>query len=151
MATFNRELRTILIQLRGSPWATVPGVAEVISEYEAFKGTAKTKHRERRVSLQIFFASRAIDTLLAVIVNHEKARLGVPVGHSEIGPSIRFIQHRTVQGHSFNTPTQTALDQLRRDRNTYLHAAALFPTDPDLATFLTTTVRAISEATTFPV
>jgi hypothetical protein len=151
MASFRLEINTILLQLRGSPWAIVPGTADVISEYESFKATAKTRHRERRVSLQIFYASRAIDTLLKIIVNHEKARRGLTVGHSEIGPSIRFIQHQTIRGYRFNAPTLAALDQLRRARNSYLHAAALFPTDPELQTFLTATLRAISEATTFPV
>jgi hypothetical protein len=151
MATFKREISTILIQLRGSPWATVPGVVAVINEYETFTGTARIKDRNRQVSLQIFYASRAIDTLLATIVNYEKARLGQPTGHSEIGRSLLFIRNRGVQGQRFNTPTETALHQLRQDRNTFLHTADLFPTDPELQTFLTTTLRAISEATTFPV
>lgn len=151
MATFNTEISTILVQLRGSPWATVPGVAAVISEYEAFAATANTRHRKRRVSLQILFASRAIDTLLSIIVNHEKVRLGSAPGHSEIGPSLNFIRRRTIQGQAFNAPTEAALHQLRKDRNAYLHTADLFPTDPQLQIFLTTTVRAISEATTFSI
>jgi hypothetical protein len=74
MSLFNAEITTIRFQLRGSPWATLPDVQNVIREYEHFSRTVRTRDRNRRVSLQIFHASRAIDTLLAVMVNHERVK-----------------------------------------------------------------------------
>jgi hypothetical protein len=54
MKTFKREIATILLQLRGCPWAGHPDVADVIAEYIHFEQSGKTPTQSRRVSLQIF-------------------------------------------------------------------------------------------------
>ena len=59
MQTFKKEIEAILIQLMGSPWAPHPQVQDVIAEYQHFVGSGKTPTQTRRVSLQIFHASRA--------------------------------------------------------------------------------------------
>jgi|SRR5580658_1196737 hypothetical protein len=96
------------------------------------------------------YASRAIDTLLALMVNRERAKGGRAPKHFEIGPSLQYVHRYGIGGQHFNAPTEAALHLLRQDRNAFLHTANLFPSNPQLLAFLTTTIRAISEATTFP-
>ena len=70
MLTFKKEIEAILAQLMGSPWAAHPEVQDVIAEYQHFLGAAKTPTQTRRVSLQIFHASRAIDSFLDLSPGH---------------------------------------------------------------------------------
>jgi len=151
MRTFKKEIETILFALRGSPWATHPQVQKVISEYEHFIGASRTQTQSRRVSLQIFHSSRAIDSLLKHMVEHEGHRVGRPVaGYLTLQRSLNNIQHHGVGGQRFTAPTETDVKDLTRARNQYLHVAADFPTDGDLQVFLNQTVRAIGEASSFP-
>ena len=76
MQTFKKEISTIQVQLMGSAWATHPNVIEVLEEYQHLAGAAKTPTQNRRVSLQIFHASRAIDTFLAHVAGNEAAKPG---------------------------------------------------------------------------
>jgi hypothetical protein len=99
MLTFKKEIETILFTLRGSPWATHADVQKVISEYEHFIGAAKTPTQTRRVSLQIFHASRAIDSLLKHMVEHEANRVGrAVVGYLNLKRSLNNIQRHGVGG-----------------------------------------------------
>lgn len=150
MANFRREVDTILFQLRSSGWAALPSVVPVVEEYVQLKGAARLRNQNRRVGLQILFACRAIDSLLAAIVNNERAKKGQPVRPTTIGGSLAYIRRDTIGGRTFNGPTATDLHDLRRQRNDYLHQANLFPGDPDILIFLTRTIRAIGEAVTFP-
>ena len=152
MLTFKKEVETILFALRGSPWATHPEVQRVITEYEHFIGAAKTPTQTRRVSLQIFHASRAIDSLLKHKVEHEAHRVGrAVVGYLNLKRSLNNIQRHSVGGQIFTAATEIDVKDLTQARNRYLHVAADFPADGDLRVFLSQTVRAIGEATTFPV
>jgi hypothetical protein len=76
MQTFKKEISTIQVQLMGSAWATHPNVIEVLEEYQHLAGAARTPTQSRRISLQIFHASRAIDTFLAHVAGNEAAKPG---------------------------------------------------------------------------
>jgi hypothetical protein len=152
MLTFKKEVETIFFALRGSPWATHPEVQRVIAEYEHFIGAAKTPTQTRRVSLQIFHASRAIDSLLKHMVVHESHRVGrAVVGYLNLKRSLNNIQRHGVGGQTFSAATEIDVKDLTKARNRYLHVADDFPADGDLRVFLSQTFRAIGEATTFPV
>ena len=152
MQTFKKEIEGILAQLMGSPWATHPAVRDVIEEYRHFLGAAKTPTQTRRVSLQIFHASRAIDSFLAHVAGHEAAKPGkVPAPrYWTLGASLRYIHANSISGSQFTLPTGTDLRLLKNDRNSYLHRANNFPTDGVIRRFLTRTTNGIKEATTFP-
>jgi hypothetical protein len=151
MQTFKKEIEAILAQLMGSPWATHAEVQDVIAEYLHFLGAAKTPTQTRRVSLQIFHASRAIDTFLAHIAGHEAAKPGNAPGGAywTLGASLGYIRTNSIGGLRFTPPTDTDLGMLKDDRNAYLHRANNFPTDGVIRRFLTRTTNGIKEATTF--
>jgi hypothetical protein len=150
MRTYKQELRTILFVLQGSPWAGHGGIQNVIEEYRHLQNAAATPTQSRRVSLQIFHASRAIDSLLAHIAGHEKQRTGLqgPI-HWTLGSSRRWIQQNSVRGSRFDTPTDSDITDIKDDRNTYMHRANLFPADPQMQQFLNRTVRVIQQAAGF--
>lgn len=151
MQTFKAEIRTILFALRGSPWATHPEVQEVVSEYNHFEGAGKTPTHPRRVSLQLFHASRAIDSYLAHLMRHQEIKNGrTPPVRTTLGTTLRYIQRHTVGGRSFTPPVENDIRSLTVDRNTYMHRANCFPSDGTIRQFLNRTIRAINEATTFP-
>lgn len=152
MKTFRREIATILMQLRGSRWAGHAEVADVIEEYAHLERSGKTPTQSRRVSLQIFHASRAIDSLLAHIVLNEAAKPGRAVApvHLTLGSSRLYIQQNRIGGRRFSAPIDGDINLIRLDRNEFLHRANRFPTDGIIGQFLSRTIRAISEATTFP-
>jgi hypothetical protein len=153
LQTFKREVASILTTLSGSPWATHPGVQKVLTEYGHLAEAARTPHATRRISLQIFHASRAIDSLLAQIAGNEAAKPGT-ANHTKpfwtLGSSLHYIEHHSIGGRKFIPATKTDLDLLTIDRNTYLHGADVFPTDVQMRLFLTRTVKALQEAITFP-
>lgn len=152
MRTYKKEIETILFSLRGSPWAAHAAVQNVISEYEHLIGAAKTPTQTRRVSLQIFHASRAIDSLLKHIVEHEAGRVGrVLTGYLNLKRSLNNIQNHGIGGQKFTPATVTDVKDLTKARNRYLHVADDFPADGELQIFLNQTVRTIGEAITFPV
>jgi hypothetical protein len=151
MQTFKAEIRTILFSLQGSPWATHPKVQEVISEYRYFEYAGQTPTQERRVSLQIFHASRAIDSYLAHLRSYEETKNGrVAPKWSTLGISLRYIQRHGIGGQKFTGPVANDIKTLTDDRNFYLHTASFFPSDVVIRQFLTRTIRAIGQATTFP-
>jgi hypothetical protein len=151
MQTFKAEIRTLLFALRGSPWAAHAEVQEVISEYNHFENAGKTPTSSRRVSLQIFHASRAIDSYLAHLRRHEEIKSGrTPPTYSTLGASLRYIQRNGIGGQRFSLPVENDIRTVKGDRNTYLHRANCFPTDGIIKLFLNRTIRAINEATTFP-
>jgi hypothetical protein len=152
MQTFKREIATILTTLSGSPWARHPQVQEVLTEYGHLAEAARTPTATRRVSLQIFHASRAIDSLLAHIAEYEANKPGkVPAtGYFTLGRSLAYIRSNTIGGSSFTTATDGDLRALTDERNRYLHRANLFPLDVDIRRFLLRTVLALQEASTFP-
>ncbi len=150
MKTFKRELKTILFTLSASRWAVQVGVQDVIVEYTHLQDAARTPTQARRVSLQIFHASRAIDSLLAHIAQYECIRAGrMPPTHWTLGSALMDIQNHRVNGSRFNPVTKTEIDDITKSRNTYLHRANCFPTDRDIQQFLNKTIRAIQEATAF--
>lgn len=150
MRTYKQELRTILFVLQGSQWAGHGGIQDVIEEYRHLQNAAITPTQSRRVSLQIFHASRAIDSLLAHIAGHEMQRTGLagPL-HWTLGTSRRWIQRHGIRGSRFDTPTDADITDIKNDRNTYMHRANLFPPDPQIYRFLNRTIRVIQQATTF--
>jgi hypothetical protein len=152
MQTFKKEVATILTILSGSPWAKHPEVQEVLSEYGHLAEAARTPTATRRVSLQIFHASRAIDTLLAHIAGHEATKPGKipPTGNFTLGSSLTYIRQNTIGGSSFTPATDGDLKALTKDRNRYLHKANDFPPDGVIRRFLLRTVLALKEASTFP-
>lgn len=152
MQTFKKEIATILTILSGSPWATHPEVQDVLREYGHLAEAARTPTPTRRVSLQIFHASRAIDSLLAHIAGHEAKKPGKvpPKGHFTLGSSLTYIRDNTIGGSAFTPATDGDLKALTTDRNRYLHRANIFPIDGDIRRFLLRTVLALQEASTFP-
>jgi hypothetical protein len=152
MRTFKKEIESILAQLMGSSWAPHAGVQDVIAEYQHFVGAAKTPNQTRRVSLQIFHASRAIDSFLAHVAGNEAAKPGSAAAPAywTLGKSLNYIRTNSISGSRFTPPTDTDLTLLKDDRNEYLHRANNFPTDGDIRRFLTRTTSGIKEATTFP-
>jgi hypothetical protein len=151
MKTFKKETAAILIQLRGSLWAPHPEVADVISEYEHFERAGKTPHQERRVSLQIFHASRAIDSLLAHVVTHEASKpLKQPAPPiMTLGSSQIYIRDHSIDGQQLAATADAELTDIRNDRNLYLHKANLFPADGTIQSFLDKTIRIISAVSNF--
>jgi hypothetical protein len=151
MQTFKQELETILFQLRNSAWANHREVQRVITEYEHLVNAAKTSNQQRRVSLQIFHASRAIDSLLKHMVEHEAQRAGRAItGYLNLKRSLNNIQRHCVAGQKFTPTTETDINDLTKARNLYLHVADNFPSDADVRVFLNQTIRAIGEAKAFP-
>jgi hypothetical protein len=151
MKTFRREIDSILFQVKTSFWAAQPEVIAVIEEYSHFKNAAKTPTHQRRVSLQIFHASRAIDSMLAHIVRHESSKPGRPVAPSQstLGSSQIYIRDHGVGGQHFVATVDKDSDSIRQDRNRYLHKAALFPSDVDIQKFLLRTANVIAAAIKF--
>ena len=151
MQTFKREVESILFTLKQSNWAAHPEVAEVIAEYEHLMGAAKTPTQSRRVSLQIFHASRAIDSLLKHMAEFEALRAGRAInGYLTLKRSLNRIQRHGVGGQTFTAPTVADVNDLTDSRNRYLHVANDFPADNEIRVFLSKTVQAIGEAITFP-
>jgi hypothetical protein len=151
MDTFRREMRTILLHFNGSPWATHVPVQDVIAEYGHFVAAGKTPTQTRRVSLQIFHASRAIDSFLAHIVRNEAAKptRPAPPRTTSLGSSQSYIRRNTIGGASFNHAEDLDLHDIRNDRNTYLHRANLFPSDQGVKRFLDKTSRIVAAALRF--
>lgn len=150
MRTYKQELRTILFVLQGSPWAAQGGIQDVIQEYLHLENAASTPTQTRRVSLQIFHASRAIDSLLAHLAEYEKQRTGLPGPQNwTLGSSRRWIQRNGVRGSRFDSPTDTDITDIKNDRNTYMHRANLFPGDPQMQKFINKTIRIIGMAASF--
>lgn len=151
MDTFRKEMKTILLHFNGSPWATHSPVQRVIAEYGHFVNAGKTPTQTRRVSLQIFHASRAIDSFLAHIVRNEAAKPSrpAPPSSSTLGSSRKYIQTNTIGGASFNAAEDLDLDDIRKDRNRYLHRANLFPSDARVKRFLDKTSRIVAAALRF--
>lgn len=151
MKTYQKEIKTILFQLRGCPWAVHGRVQDVIVEYTHLANAGSTPTTSRRVSLQIFHAARAIDTFLAHLAEHECIKVGRPVpGYWTLGKSLQVIQDYGVGGSKFTVATEGEVRQIKTTRNGYLHRANCFPSDKDMQRFINRTIRAIGEATAFP-
>jgi hypothetical protein len=141
-SNFNSEIESILVALRGSPWAIDPTVNSVIDEYGCLVAACKTlRHQQRRPALQILFSSRAIDTLLEFVVNRDRANRGQPSRtRVSIGQAINDVRPFI---HPF---VADDLDLFVRDtRNIYLHQAGIFPTDEEMELFLLASAIGISE------
>lgn len=151
MDTFRQEMRTILRYFEGTPWEAHAEVQDVIAEYGHFVAAAKTPSQTRRVSLQIFHASRAIDTFLAHIVRNESAKPSrpAPPASSTLGSSQVYIRTHRVGGARFSRAEDLELDDIRDDRNTYLHRANAFPSDPQVRMFLHKTSHVVGAALRF--
>jgi hypothetical protein len=150
MPSFAQEIRTIRTLLAGSYWATDREVQIVLGEYDRFLEARRVRNRERLTSLQIFFASRAIDSLLAHIVQWEKSRRGLGGNQRSIWAYIDFIQRNRINGNRFSTPTKDSLQNDLKDlRNRFLHQAGEFPTDTELQDFLSYTLLGIQEIITW--
>src|SRR5579862_7078523 len=125
MQTFKKEVATILTHLAGSKWATHGGVQEVLKEYGHLEGAARTPTPTRRVSLQIFHASRAIDSFLAHLATHESKKPGQPAApaYFTLGSSLNYIKTNGVGGSRFSPTTELDIQAITKDRNKYLHVA----------------------------
>ncbi|MCI0558412.1 MAG: hypothetical protein MN733_07945 [Nitrososphaera sp.] len=151
MPTFAREVRTISLVLAGSQWALDPQMRVVLDEYNHIVGAGRLRNGPRRTSLQILFASRAIDSLLVHVVLWECNRRGGsprPDGrmpYPTIGGSINFVQDYGVNGGRFSDPTRSALDNVTTQRNRFLHQAGEFPDAAELHGFLNNTLMGIQE------
>jgi hypothetical protein len=152
MRTFRREIASILTALSGSPWATHPQVQSVLAEYGYLKGVIFVLNGRRRISLQIFHASRAIDTLLAHIASTAASKPGAPAPprYLTLAESYKYINRAGLGGMTFSPATTVDLRNIKNARNTYLHQADMFPSEADMQRFLSKTINALQEATTFP-
>jgi len=90
-------------------------VQDVIVEYTHLQDAARTPTQATRVSLQIFHASRAIDSLLAHIAQYECIRAGrIPPTHWTLGSALMDIQNYRVNGSRFNPITKTEIDDITK-------------------------------------
>jgi len=154
MPAFRTEIRSIRLLLAGSAWAIDPQVNGVLQEYDRFLGAARLRNVERQTGLQIFFASRAFDSLLVHVVLWECNRNVPPLPHPPngqrtLGGSINFIQNNSINGNQFSAAALTRLrddvNSLKNQRNRFLHRAGDFPSTPELQTFLADTTAGIQE------
>jgi len=151
MKTYKTELKSILLVLRGCAWAAHSGIQDVIAEYEHLRNAASTPTPSRRVSLQIFHASRAVDTFLAHLAGHECTKTGrTPPSYWTLTRSRNWIQNHKIGGMSFDAATEAAIRDITTARNTYMHNANFFPNDPEMQQFINRTARTISAAAKFP-
>lgn len=144
---FKKEVRSIQTILRGSRWATKPEMNHVLDEYGRVIQSEKEKSREKRSALQILFSSRAIDSLLAIIVSQDFAhrRLTPSDPYFTIGSSLHHLKHRGLfRGRHLNDATYDDLDRnVLKKRNKYLHQAGQFPSIDELHQFVSSTLNGI--------
>jgi len=81
------------MQLRGSPWAGHPDVADVIEEYIHFERSGQNSNSIAKSESSDFPWSRAIDSFLAHIVQNEApAGRAVPPAHRTLGSSQVYVR-----------------------------------------------------------
>ena len=138
---FKDELDTIFVLLKGSRWAAEPEIVTVIEEFgRLVDATARLRHLERRASLQIFYCSRAMDSLLEYIVNREALDRGAaPPGNVPIGVAINMIR-----GYLDPWLIAELESHVRDNRNDYLHTAGIFPSAEELEMFILASAIGIS-------
>ena len=144
---FKKEVRTIQTILKGSPWATAPEMNHVLDEYGRVVHSEKEKSREKRSALQILFSSRAIDSLLAIIVRQDFAhrRLTPSDPFYTIGSSLNHLKNLGISGgRRLDLRTYNDLDRnVLKKRNQYLHQAGQFPSIDELHQFISSTLNGI--------
>lgn len=144
---FKKELRTIQKIIKGSPWAKESDMVDVLDEYDRVVSAENEKSMVKRSALQILYSSRAIDTLLAVIVKRDFAnRRQTPSDpHFTIGSSLHHLKNQgLIGGKHLNVSTFNDLDRNVCDkRNMYLHRAGKFPTLIELRQFISSTLNGI--------
>jgi hypothetical protein len=150
-SSFKSEVRSIQLVLKGSGWATDPEVNTVLQEYEHLIGAGRVQSTERRTSLQIFFSSRAIDSLLKYVVSEDARHNGRNPPSPSIGNYITYIDNNGLNGQSFPPLLiQDLKDHVRDKRNSYLHEAGIFPSETELKRFLSVTLDGINEIAKIP-
>jgi hypothetical protein len=150
-SNFKAEVRSIQLALKGSHWATAQAVRVVLEEYERLIGVSRLRDTQRRVSLQILYSSRAIDSLLKHVVNEDASRSNRRVPAPSLGNYIDYIEGNGVYGRDF--PPQLIISlriDVKDKRNTYLHQAGMFPSDVELKRFLSVTLDGINEIAKIP-
>ena|SRR5215475_11080887 len=91
-----------------------------------------------------------IDTLLAHIVRHVGGKPGKATpASSTLGSSQAYIRTNSIGGGRFTHAENVELDDIRNDRNTYLHRANAFPSDPQVRRFLRKTSHVVGAALRF--
>ena len=108
----------------------------------------KTRQRQdRQARLQILFSSRAIDSLLAIIVRYDFARRRQTptASYSTIGSSLLHLKNTGLSGgQCLDNATYNDLDRnVLQKRNKYLHQAGQFPTIDELHQFVASTLNGI--------
>jgi hypothetical protein len=144
---FKKELRTIQKIVKGSHWAKEPDTVAVLDEYDRVISAESEKNILKRASLQILYSSRAIDTLLAIIVKRDFAnrRQAPSDPYFTIGSSLNHLKNQgLVSGKKLNVSTYNDLDdKVLSKRNRYLHKAGIFPSLLELRQFITATLNGI--------
>jgi len=144
---FKKELRTIQKIIKGSPWAKEPEMAAVLDEYDRVVSAESEKSSIKRAALQILFSSRAIDTLLTIIVKRDFAnrRQAPSDPYFTIGSSLKHLKDKGLAGgNHLNLSTFNDLDRnVCAKRNMYLHRAGKFPTLIELRQFISSTLNGI--------
>lgn len=144
---FKKEVRTIQAILKGSPWATEPDMNHVLDEYGRVIQAENDKSIQKRSALQILFSSRAIDSLLAIIVRRDFARRRLTPSdpHFTIGSSLHHLKNTGLSGgRRLDNVTYNDLDRnVLQKRNKYLHQAGQFPTIDELHRFVSSTLNGI--------
>lgn len=143
---FKKELRTIQKIIKGSPWAKEPDMADVLEEYDRVVSAENEKSMVKRSALQILYSSRAIDTLLAIIVRRDLAnRRQVPPKYLTIEKSISHLSNNgLISGKRLDNSTDKDLrTRVLSKRNKYLHRAGVFPSPIELNQFISSTLNGI--------
>lgn len=144
---FKKEVRTIQSILKGSPWAAENEMNLVLDEYGRVINSEKEKSLEKRSALQILFSSRAIDSLLAIIVKRdfENRRQTPSDPYFTIGSSLHHLKNIGISGgRRLDPSTYSDLDRnVLQKRNKYLHRAGHFPSIDELHQFVSSTLNGI--------
>ena len=159
MSRFINEIQTMKTLLMGSPWATDADTQLVINELDQLLSAGGIRHSIRKSSLQIFFASRAVDTMLVWACDWEENRNGRPPLHvtkRSIGSALVYINGKAganppvppikINGNMFSGATLLGLEtSVRNLRNSFLHRAGHYPTTAQLQSLLTEMLTGIRE------
>jgi hypothetical protein len=130
-----RRIRTLQALVAGSVVAAAPDHNDIQSEFNEVYQVRKVPQLARRRLLQVLHSSRALDTFLAVFINHH----GINPNVSSLGGYLAALTNHTVNAISRlpNTDRSRYQTNIVVRRNHYMHRAGAFPNyDPEVLTLL---------------
>jgi hypothetical protein len=131
------RITTLQALVAGAP--AVSSAAKVINELAEVHFVRKVRNDRRRRLLEIVHSVRALDTTLRDFVTHHKC---IPKGQSQIPKSLggylfALRQHNNSSlGQITEAQRQHFQQSIVSKRNTYMHEAAMFPVNDQVANVL---------------